>query len=92
MVEKIQNGKSIKYVYDDRGHLVEMVYPDGKKVMYTYDVVGNLLTVTDWKNNVTAYEYNKNNQLTKTTHSNGVIETYCLVIFFMMMERIEWIV
>lgn len=75
VISKTTGDDTIEYRYDERGHLVEMTYPDGDSVLYEYDVMGNLLSVTDWNNKVTKYEYDANNRLVRTENWNGTTES-----------------
>ena len=50
-------GKSLEFVRDDFGRIVEIIQPDGESTHYEYDLNGDLIRFTDAVGNVTAYTY-----------------------------------
>ena len=74
VVSKTQNGQTIKYNYDDREFLTDLIYPGDKKVHYDVNTDGQITAMTDWNNHKTTYDYDKNGWVVKTTNWNGVIE------------------
>lgn len=74
VVSKTQDGQTIKYVYDDREFLTDLIYPGDKKVHYDVNTDGQITAMTDWNNHKTTYDYDKNGRVVKTTNWNGVIE------------------
>jgi len=43
-------GRNLKYKYDEKGNLTQVVYPDGGKITYAYDNIG-LISITDQNGN-----------------------------------------
>lgn len=74
VVSKTQDGKTIKYVYDDRGFLTDIAYPNNKLVHYDVNTDGQITAMTDWNNHKTAYDYDKNGRIIKTINWNGIVE------------------
>ena len=74
VVSKTQDGQTIKYVYDDREFLTDLIYPGDKKVHYDVNTDSQITAMTDWNNHKTTYDYDKNGRVVKTTNWNGVIE------------------
>ena len=74
VVSKTQNGQTVKYNYDDREFLTDLIYPGDKKVHYDVNTDGQITAMTDWNNHKTTYDYDKNGRVVKTTNWNGVIE------------------
>lgn len=61
-----ENGKTVKYSYDNDGNKTGITYTDGKKVSYTYDGNKNVTEVADGDKK-TEYTYDSdNNRITKT--------------------------
>ncbi len=75
VVSKTQNGQTIKYNYDDREFLTDLIYPGDKKVHYDVNTDGQITAMTDWNNHKTTYDYDKNGRIVKTTNWNGVVES-----------------
>ena len=74
VVSKTQNGQTVKYNYDDREFLTDLIYPGDKKVHYDVNTDGQITAMTDWNNHKTTYDYDKNGRVVKTTNWNGVID------------------
>jgi len=74
VISKTQDGQTIKYVYDDREFLTDVIYPGDKKVHYDVDTDGKIAAMTDWNNHKTSYDYDKNGRVVKTSNWNGVVE------------------
>lgn len=60
---------NIKYAYDEKGQIVETVYPD-RKVQYNYDTLGNLLAIKDGEGLV-EFQYDAYNRLTKAKYKHS---------------------
>jgi RHS repeat-associated protein len=65
----------LQYDYDANGNLAKITYPDGKEVNYTHNQRNLLLTVTDWRNKTTTYNYDRFGRLVGINHANGTITT-----------------
>ena len=74
VVSETQNGQTVKYNYDDREFLTDLIYPGDKKVHYDVNTDGQITAMTDWNNHKTTYDYDKNGRVVKTTNWNGVVE------------------
>ena len=64
-----------RYTYDNLYRQTQVAYPDGKVVSYTYDSVGNRTSLAD-STGTTAYEYDKDNNLSKETAPTGKVSTF----------------
>ncbi|NJN66382.1 MAG: hypothetical protein HC884_06535 [Chloroflexaceae bacterium] len=56
-------GNLWRYVYNEKGQIVEERNPDGKSVFYEYDRRGNRSSVTDRRGNTTRYWYDSEGKL-----------------------------
>ena len=79
-VDKKQNGSDtiskMSYEYNDDNMLTKLFYPsitDEISVSYEYDHLQRMKTVTDWKKQVTGYEYTATGKISKTLFANGVV-------------------
>src|SRR2546422_8945898 len=74
-----ENGHQKVFAYDRDSRLTSVREYNGSTTefhtSYPYDQVGNLLSVTDAKNQVTSYQYDDLNRLTKTTFPDTRYET-----------------
>jgi YD repeat-containing protein len=52
IVNVLENGKTVQYVYNNRGLLEREVFDDGVYRKYSYTPSGRLDTVTDSNNNI----------------------------------------
>jgi len=43
-------GRKLRYKYDEKGNLIQVIYPDGGKITYAYDNIG-LISITDQNGN-----------------------------------------
>lgn len=66
------NNSTISYTYDDLGNAIEQ-NNNGQITKNTYDADSNLTSSTDSENNQTKFEYNSQDELTKTTNALGYI-------------------
>lgn len=66
-------GNQTSYIYDSRGNLASLTYPDGKKVSYTYDAAGRMASVTDWAQRTTSYVYDEAGNLVRTERPDGSV-------------------
>jgi RHS repeat-associated protein len=66
-----------RFTYDDRGNLLTQVDPLGYTVKFAYEPTFNQLTsVRDQKNNLTAYSYDGQGNLTGITYTDGSNELF----------------
>jgi YD repeat-containing protein len=47
-------GRTVRYVYNERGQLISVAYPSGEALTYTYDATQHLLTFSATPNAITA--------------------------------------
>lgn len=73
-------GNTLHYIYDDWGQIIEVVAQAAGQELeqvrqsatrYTYTATGLIATVTNAQGQVTAFDYNENDQLTKYTDAHG---------------------
>ncbi|VFS51562.1 RHS repeat-associated core domain-containing protein [Budvicia aquatica] len=64
------------YLRDPMGRVLIKVLPDGTKDRYHYDEFGQLQQILDDQNNVLAWEYNQNGQLTAEHQSWATMRHY----------------
>lgn len=64
-------GNRTEYIYDNRGNLSSIIYPDGTEESYTYDKEGRKSSFTDRAGRVTNYTYDKLGRLVKTEYPDG---------------------
>lgn len=78
-------GYSIKYKYDDQDNLIEKTDKRGDTWKYQYDRQGNMIRREDpidaysavyYNSDVTTWEYNERNQVTKMTNALGEATAY----------------
>jgi YD repeat-containing protein len=62
---KDAEGKETNYVYDTKGNLLEIHYPDSSEVSYTYYSNGQRETSTDANGKITTYYYGSYGNLSK---------------------------
>jgi RHS repeat-associated protein len=69
-----------RFVYDDAGQMITVIFPDLAEVNFTYDEIGRIKTIKDPRNKITTYEYDANcgcqNRLVKITDPNGKFSSY----------------
>jgi len=67
------------YEYDVAGNLIKTTFPDTTFTKRTYDALNRLSSITDERNNTTAYEYDPgcgcSDRITKVTDALGLIVT-----------------
>jgi RHS repeat-associated protein len=69
-------GRTTTFVRDVQKRVTTKIYPDGTQLNYTYETnTSRLKSVTDAKNQTTAYSYYNDNNLKQVTYSNAVIAT-----------------
>ncbi|WP_290850740.1 PKD domain-containing protein [Eubacterium sp. LMAG:50] len=71
-----ENGKTVKYSYDNDGNKTGITYTDGKKVSYTYDGNKNVTEVADGDKKTTYTYDSDNNRITKTEGKETQESTY----------------
>lgn len=71
IISTIDNGYHVERVYDARGNLTRVIYPDGTEEISTYNA-GNLKTSsTDRKGETTTYEYDALNRNARINFPDG---------------------
>ena len=71
-----ENGKTVKYSYDNEGNKTGITYTDGKYVSYAYDGNKNVTEVTDGDKKTTYTYDSDNNRITKTEGKETQESTY----------------
>jgi RHS repeat-associated protein len=64
-------GQKVSYVYDLRGLLTGMTYPNGKAVSRKYDQAARLTSVSDWLGHTTALQWDASGYLAQIIYPNG---------------------
>jgi RHS repeat-associated protein len=72
--------RTTRYVYDNAGLPVKVIFPDGAEANFTFDEIGRLKTATDERGKTYTYEYDPTcgcaDRLVKTTDPAGKTFSY----------------
>jgi RHS repeat-associated protein len=74
----VQNGRSLRYMYDIPGRVQTNAYPSGRTVIYTYDARNRLATVRDTTLNppIATYTYDAANRVMTRSYRNSTTASY----------------
>ncbi len=72
--------------------MITLTYPDSKQVHYEYDAADQLITVTDWANRVTRYDYDKNGRLISIVRPNGTQQTRVYDLAGQLLQQKEVVI
>ncbi|MDX3456196.1 hypothetical protein PV396_30370 [Streptomyces sp. ME02-8801-2C] len=78
---------SIKYTYNPKGQLKEVVDDDGNTWSYGYDLMGRRTTSTDPDTGTTSTEYNELDQIASTTSAVGTSDAKTLSYSYDILGR-----
>ncbi|MFQ5711397.1 MAG: RHS repeat-associated core domain-containing protein [Candidatus Geothermarchaeales archaeon] len=76
IVEKVREGETTRYVWDDQNRLVAIEYPDGTSSRYTYDAFGRRISKTDRRDKVTKYIYGGDNLIEERDGEGRLLASY----------------
>ncbi|MFY9221115.1 MAG: RHS repeat-associated core domain-containing protein, partial [Blastocatellia bacterium] len=65
------SARTIRYSYDARGQRKTVTDPLGATASYNYDINRNLISLSDYRNNVTAFDYDDLYRVIKVTDPSG---------------------
>lgn len=83
--ENDQFGNTTKYIYDEFGRLIKVIFPmvqdvDGRVIeptfSYAYDIFGNVICETDACNHIITKTYNLKGKITKINYPDGSRESF----------------
>jgi RHS repeat-associated protein len=67
---------TVGYRYDLNGNRIRLLYTDGNALLYTFDRADRLVSLRDWLNNVTSYQYYPDSSLKAAQNPNGTVGQY----------------
>lgn len=69
------NGRTVTYSYNTQGRTQSTVYPDSTLIIKYFDTRNRLISVKSNNEVLAGFEYDANDNLTRTTYANGVTGT-----------------
>ncbi len=71
-------GETFTYQYDVGGRRTQLTltYPNDRDIVYTYDPLGRLVTLTDYDNQTSTFDYDALNRHCLTSRPNGLLTRY----------------
>jgi RHS repeat-associated protein len=76
VLSETSGGETTRYVYDNRGNVIETIDPNGSKTKTEYDGNNRLTKMIEADGSISLFSYNKTGQRTRADYGNGLFVNY----------------